>query len=110
MTEAHEQDDFEETLVRQVIEDNPPEEHGERPEWQEHIGWHRKEYIHLRGAESIQQVRTKHANPEQGVHNDKKPKNYVMHNMVLAAAGIALLCVLLFVRIKSLRRKTRRQY
>jgi hypothetical protein len=37
-------------LVREVIEENPPEEQGIRPEWQEHVGWGRKEDIYnLRG-------------------------------------------------------------
>mmetsp|Transcript_15557 Transcript_15557/g.32868 ORF Transcript_15557/g.32868 Transcript_15557/m.32868 type:complete len:133 (+) Transcript_15557:120-518(+) len=42
------QDDFEESLVRAVIEENPPEEQGFREEWNEHTGWHRKEDIYLR--------------------------------------------------------------
>lgn len=108
------QDDFEESLVRQVIKENPPEEQGKRPEWQEHAGWHRKEYIHLRGAEPIQQVGKNHANPEEGVG--------VMDNKQLAAYDIissncaiyitvvaALLFVLLFIRIKRSRHKTRKQ-
>ncbi len=40
-------------LVREVIEENPPEEQGVRPEWAEHVGWHRKENIfNLRGREN----------------------------------------------------------
>ena len=39
-------------LVREVIEENPPEEQGIRPEWINHEGWHRKENIfNLRGRE-----------------------------------------------------------
>jgi len=39
-------------LVREVIKENPPEEQGIRPEWQNHVGWHRKENIfNLRGRE-----------------------------------------------------------
>jgi len=38
-------DDDEEKLVREVIAENPVEEKGERSEWSEHIGWHRKEDI-----------------------------------------------------------------
>ena len=39
-------------IVREVIEENPPEEQGIRPEWQNHVGWHRKENIfNLRGRE-----------------------------------------------------------
>mmetsp|Transcript_6712 Transcript_6712/g.14671 ORF Transcript_6712/g.14671 Transcript_6712/m.14671 type:complete len:177 (-) Transcript_6712:61-591(-) len=36
-------DDDEERLVQQVLEENPPEERGERDEWAAHVGWHRKE-------------------------------------------------------------------
>ncbi len=37
-------------IVREVIEENPPEEQGIRPEWENHVGWHRKENIfNLRG-------------------------------------------------------------
>ena len=44
--ELHELDD----LVREVIEENPTEEQGIRPEWIQHVGWHRKEKIfNLRG-------------------------------------------------------------
>mmetsp|Transcript_27769 Transcript_27769/g.50139 ORF Transcript_27769/g.50139 Transcript_27769/m.50139 type:complete len:133 (+) Transcript_27769:53-451(+) len=42
------QDDFEESLVRAVIEENPPEEQGLREEWKEQAGWHRKEDVYLR--------------------------------------------------------------
>ena len=39
-------------LVREVIEENPPEEQGIRSEWVEHVGWGRKENIYnLRGRE-----------------------------------------------------------
>ena len=42
-------------LVREVIEENPPEEQGIRPEWQEHVGWGRKEdiYNNLRGHQVV---------------------------------------------------------
>ncbi len=43
------QDDFEESLVQAVLEENPPEERGIREEWKDHVGWHRKENIFLRG-------------------------------------------------------------
>lgn len=35
-------DDYDE-LVRQVLEENPPEEQGIRPEWEDRVGWNRKE-------------------------------------------------------------------
>ena len=36
-------DDGIDELVREVIQENPPEERGVRPEWKEQVGWHRKE-------------------------------------------------------------------
>mmetsp|Transcript_13609 Transcript_13609/g.29606 ORF Transcript_13609/g.29606 Transcript_13609/m.29606 type:complete len:131 (-) Transcript_13609:2185-2577(-) len=42
------QDDFEESLVRAVIEEDPPDEQGIRDEWVKQTGWHRKEDIFLR--------------------------------------------------------------
>ena len=38
-------DDDEESLVEEVLHDFPPDERGERPEWKDHVGWHRKEDI-----------------------------------------------------------------
>jgi hypothetical protein len=32
-------------LVKEVLEDNPPEERGVRDEWKHQVGWHRKEDI-----------------------------------------------------------------
>ena len=44
-------------LVREVLQENPPEEQGIRPEWQNHVGWHRREDIfRLRG----RQEKTEH--------------------------------------------------
>ena len=37
----------EEKLVQEVIQENPPDERGVRPEWDAKVGWHRKE--NLRG-------------------------------------------------------------
>jgi hypothetical protein len=38
----------EEKLVEEVLSDLPPEEKGEREEWNEQVGWHRKENIRKR--------------------------------------------------------------
>ena len=38
-------------LVKQVLEQNPPEEQGIREEWDSHVGWHREENI--RGAHVV---------------------------------------------------------
>ena len=46
------QDDFEESVVRAVLEENPVREQGVRDEWEDHVGWHRKEDVYLRGGRS----------------------------------------------------------
>ena len=38
----------EEELVREVLAENPVEERGVRDEWVDHVGWNRKENIHVR--------------------------------------------------------------
>ena len=43
----------EEELVRQVLQENPPEEKGERDEWKQHVGWHRIENVRLAADSSI---------------------------------------------------------
>lgn len=39
------QDDDGASLVSEVVKENPPEEKGEREEWDLHIGWHQKEDV-----------------------------------------------------------------
>jgi hypothetical protein len=39
-------DDDGQALVQEVLHDFPPEERGERPEWEDRVGWHRKEDTH----------------------------------------------------------------
>ena len=46
--------DDEEELVRQVINENPPDDRGVRPEWDLHEGWHRVEDIR-EGHSNLQQ-------------------------------------------------------
>lgn len=38
-------DEEEKLIVQQVLAENPPEDRGERDEWANHVGWHRKEDI-----------------------------------------------------------------
>ena len=40
------EEDYYDELVREVIDENPPEEQGIRPEWKEKVGWYRKEDIY----------------------------------------------------------------
>lgn len=50
-------------LVLEVIKENPPEEQGLRPEWENHVGWHRKENIfNLRGHEDEDAASELHPN------------------------------------------------
>lgn len=101
--EINKQDDFEESLVRQVIKENPPEEQGFRPEWKEHVGWHRKEYTHLRGAVEVKQqpvATPKNTNRELYIASDKL--------WFVSRAAVALI-VLVIWRTTKTRHKTRRQ-
>lgn len=45
-------------ILQQVLAENPPEERGEREEWDQHTGWNRKEDLYkkpsLRGVSSMQ--------------------------------------------------------
>lgn len=43
-------EDYYDELVREVIDENPPEEQGIRPEWKEKVGWHRKEDIYTQNS------------------------------------------------------------
>jgi hypothetical protein len=43
--EEEEEEADEHELVKEVLGEFPPEEKGERDEWNEHVGWHRKENI-----------------------------------------------------------------
>ena len=39
------EDAEEELLVKEVLSEFPPDERGERQEWNQHVGWHRRENI-----------------------------------------------------------------
>jgi hypothetical protein len=43
--EEEEEEADEHELVKEVLRELPPEEKGERDEWNQHVGWHRKENI-----------------------------------------------------------------
>mmetsp|Transcript_2176 Transcript_2176/g.4015 ORF Transcript_2176/g.4015 Transcript_2176/m.4015 type:complete len:133 (-) Transcript_2176:138-536(-) len=45
------EEEEEERLVQEVLKEFPPEEKGEREEWNRHVGWHRQEDIRNRGQE-----------------------------------------------------------
>lgn len=45
MTPPDNNDDDVEKLVQQVLAENPVEDRGVREEWNEHVGWHRKEDV-----------------------------------------------------------------
>jgi len=97
-------DDFEELLVREVIEENPPEDVGIRPEWRYHSGWHRKEYVHLRGDQK------QRAN---GTASDSKHKimreHDIMASYLWGSAAVMVLVVITILRVRTMRQKTRMQ-
>ena len=106
------QDDFEESLVHEVLEENPPQEQGIRTEWRQRVGWHQKEYVHLRGAMPERQ--------SDATNNDLNKMNNTMtwtvsifnRNMTICFIGVATLIttmILICLRIKSIRYKTRKQ-
>eukprot|EP00587_Corethron_hystrix_P011540 CAMPEP_0113310514 /NCGR_PEP_ID=MMETSP0010_2-20120614/8132_1 /TAXON_ID=216773 ORGANISM="Corethron hystrix, Strain 308" /NCGR_SAMPLE_ID=MMETSP0010_2 /ASSEMBLY_ACC=CAM_ASM_000155 /LENGTH=100 /DNA_ID=CAMNT_0000165991 /DNA_START=159 /DNA_END=458 /DNA_ORIENTATION=+ /assembly_acc=CAM_ASM_000155 len=51
MNEEKDESDIAEQLVQEVLREFPPEEQGKREEWNQHVGWHRREDVHapLRG-------------------------------------------------------------
>jgi hypothetical protein len=50
----------EEQLVEEVLSDLPPEEKGEREEWNEQVGWHRKENIRKRRTPQLEDNNSNH--------------------------------------------------
>jgi hypothetical protein len=110
------QDDFEESLVHAVISENPPQEQGIRSEWEEHIGWNRKEYVHLRGAGSQEGSNMNDANSNLGkdgegnveyVGNRFRPSNLEFRRLALIVS--LGLIVLICLRLNRTKHKTRQQ-
>jgi len=78
-------DDDEEQLVRQVLAENPVEERGVRDEWQQQVGWHRKEdvssFLRRRGAAAERQkqpdtalrIQEERGRPEHARKKDTPP-------------------------------------
>ena len=109
MTQTSKQDDFEESLVRQVIEENPPEEQGVRPEWEQHAGWHRKEYVGLRGAEHKQSdANLGNASVEPTTDAEKNAVTF-MGNKLWVFSCATVIALLVLLRIRNSRHKTRKQ-
>ena len=48
LSDEEQREQEEEELVREVLREFPPEERGEREEWKDHVGWHRRENIRKR--------------------------------------------------------------
>lgn len=62
-------------LVKEVLDENPPEERGVRDEWDHQVGWHRKENIHgaspqLRGSN------------DASFHNKQSLQQEIRHGLV----------------------------
>lgn len=115
------QDDFEETLVHEVIQENPVEEQGIRPEWQARAGWHQKEYVHLRGADPKQQNDNNlnadggsaNSDVKRSVEKSKESITVSNHNeafwAVLGAAAAVTSIVFIFLSRVRTRHKIRKQ-
>ena len=110
------QDDFEESLVRAVIIENPPEEQGVRTEWKEHVGWNRKEYVHLRGAglpegSNLNDANSKIRKDDEGggetIGTRFRPNNMIFRWLALIVFVVSI--VLMFLRISRTKSKTRQQ-
>lgn len=95
-------------LVREVIEENPPVEQGIRPEWAEHVGWHRKENIfNLRGRENekdaaseLHRHRPAHAD-ESSEAFTKIPQNHVFNaTSFLWSASIVTMLIICVIAHK----------
>ena len=69
-------DDDGETLVRQVIAENPVEERGVREEWVQQVGWHRKDdVLGLRGKPKRNRAARASENQPESVKDLKPPSS-----------------------------------
>ena len=69
-------DDDGETLVRQVIAENPVEERGVREEWVQQVGWHRKDdVLGLRGKPKQNSAARASENQPESVKDLKPPSS-----------------------------------
>lgn len=66
-----EQEEEEKRLVEEVLRDFPPEERGEREEWADQVGWHRKENIR-KGRRDDDQVNVKEGKDDASKTNPEK--------------------------------------
>ena len=95
-------------LINEVIEENPPRERGERDEWSEHVGWHRKEVfrkdntLKLRG--STQKRRQQQSlnltipiHDNHTLDNSKKELSFALHDFYKLAPFLVI--GTLFLRI-----------
>jgi len=64
MIEAGGNEDDGAALMKQVLEENPPEERGVRDEWVGHVGWHRKENVRKRGHQQQERASSAFNNAE----------------------------------------------
>lgn len=96
-TSHHDQDaeevvlDDGESLVQQVLAENPPEERGVRDEWNGHVGWHRKENVQLRGqrATAVENKDRDHLDGIRGKHQHSAAKALLRNNHTGSWSGMA---------------------
>ena len=113
------QEDFEESLVHEVIEENPPQEQGIRAEWKDHVGWHQKEYVHLRGAGpgpvKHNALKINNENPPHAERGDLDVTSnkafFLEASLIVWVSVIVGVCAITFVfyRIECTKRKIRKQ-
>jgi hypothetical protein len=109
------EEEEEEELVKEVLRDFPPEEKGEREEWKDHVGWHRKENIrkridndggrlkHKQGAAEANLGKSLRQNHEIDVERNYNSTTF-FHPMVMISS---ILLLVGFILIKLLRKRNK---
>ena len=108
LDEAEEEE--EEELVREVLRDFPPEERGERDEWKEHVGWHRKENIRKRVVHDKSDSYPTHRDVVEDAEKNMMRQNqsFAHRNPTLFLAALPLLLALgLFAASKFLCKRSK---
>ena len=115
----------EERLVQEVLQENPPDERGVRPEWEAKVGWHRKE--NLRGGRQHQPRQdlvsdakgdaggelsiTSNIQPNQGGERSHTVKidrgNVTRREAVLIISSLTMLIIVAWASVR--RKKTKRR-
>eukprot|EP00978_Attheya_sp_CCMP212_P002495 scaffold5099_cov50-Attheya_sp.AAC.1 len=86
-------------LANQVVQEGE-RDRGVRSEWEEHVGWHRKENIHLRGRHQWEDIETDKPPPPQSSY-------FSTMTIFWGAGGFLSFLVVMWIRI---RRRTNGDY